>query len=138
MMDHRGVLPVGAMANAGLGVFAMLTGIVGTLALASPIPLILVILCIAIAGAAATGTRTVAQSLAATSAPINRSGATSIMLACQFTGAALAPVIWVPIYTSQPVPGGGIALVASGTTALLAALILAIVHRTRYLARAGI
>lgn len=137
MMDRRGVLPVGTVANVGLGLFAMLTGIVGTLALDSPVPLILVIVCIAIAGASGTGTRTLSQSLAATSAPTNRSGATSVMLACQFTGAALAPIIWVPIYASQPVPGGGIALVAAGSTALLAALILAVVRRTGFLGRTG-
>lgn len=133
LMDRRGVIPVGAVMNLGLGVFAMVTGLVGTLALASPIPLVLVVLFIGLAGAAATGTRTLSQTLAATSAPSNRSGATSVMLACQFTGAALAPVLWVPVYTSQPVPHGGVALVASGTTALIAALILGVVHRTNFL-----
>lgn len=133
LMDSHGRLPVGALMNLGLGVFAALTGVVATVALASPIPLILVIFTIGVAGAAATGTRTLAQSLAATSAPTNRSGATSVMLACQFTGAALAPVIWVPLYTAQPVPHGGIALIASGSTALLAALILFVIHRTNYL-----
>lgn len=128
-MDRHGTMQVGALMNFGLGGFAMLTGVVGTLALASPIPLILVIVCIALSGAAATGTRTVVQKLAVTSAPTNRSGATSVMLACQFTGAALAPVLWVPVYTAQPVPDGGIALILGGTTAIVAGVLLFVVHR---------
>lgn len=133
LMDRYGRVPVGAWMNVGLGVFSALTGVVGTLALGSPVPLLLTIACIGLAGAAATGTRTLAQSLAATSAPTNRSGATSIMLACQFSGAALAPLIWVPIYTAQPIPHGGVALTAAGGTALLAAAILFVVHRSRWL-----
>ena len=129
LMDKYGRLEVGGITHLMLGVFAAVTGIVGTLALPSPFPLILVIIAIAIAGAAATGTRTVVQNLAVTSAPSNRSGATSIMLACQFAGAALSPVLFVPLYEAQQVPGGGIALIAAGTTAFAAGLLLLVVRK---------
>ncbi|MFV0457723.1 MAG: MFS transporter [Actinomycetales bacterium] len=133
LLDRFGRVRAGGYLHLILGIFCAVTGIVGTLALPSPIPLILVVVSIAIAGAAATGTRTVVQGLAVTSAPTNRSGATSVMLACQFSGAALAPLLWVPIYESQPVPDGGIALVVAGSTAVIAGLILLLVHRTGWL-----
>lgn len=129
LMDRLGRIKVGGIMHLLLGTFCAVTGIVGTLALPGPIPLLLVIASIGIAGAAATGTRTVVQSLAVTSAPSNRSGATSIMLAFQFTGAALAPVLWVTMYEAQGVPNGGIALVAAGSTAFLAGLLLLLVRR---------
>lgn len=129
LMDKYGRLEIGSATHLVLGLFCAVTGIVGSLALPAPLPLILVILAIAIAGAAATGTRTVVQNLAVTSAPTNRSGATSVMLACQFGGAALSPVLWVPLYEAQPVPGGGIALIAAGATAFAAGLLLLAVRR---------
>lgn len=129
LMDRYGRMEVGGIAHIVLGAFCAITGIVGTLALPSPLPLLLVIVAIAIAGAAATGTRTVVQNLAVTSAPSNRSGATSIMLACQFTGAALTPIIWVPLYEAQPLGQGGIALVAAGATAFIAGINLLIARR---------
>lgn len=129
LMDKYGRMQVGGIAHLLLGLFCAITGVVGTLALPGPLPLLLVILAIAVAGAAATGTRTVVQNLAVTSAPSNRSGATSVMLACQFAGAALSPVLWVPLYEAQPVPDGGIALVAGGASAVLAGLLLLLARK---------
>ena len=78
------MLALGAVTLTLLGVGTALTGVVPTVVLMN--------IAIAVAGAAATGTRTVAQTLAVTSAPTNRSGTVSVMLACQFGEAAIAPV----------------------------------------------
>lgn len=51
------------------------------------------------------------------------------MLACQFAGAALSPVLFVPLYEAQPVPDGGIALIAAGTTAFAAGLLLLVIRK---------
>ena len=74
------------------------------------------------------------QTLTVTSAPANRSGATSVMLACQFGGAALAPLLWVPIFLADADRGGdgGFALVACGVPAVVAAAVLAVVYRMRW------
>ncbi len=119
LMDRYDMLAVGAVTLTLLGVGTALAGVVPTVAL--------MILAIALAGAAATGTRTVAQTLAVTSAPGNRSGAVSVMLACQFGGAAIAPVLWVPIY---PNPDGR-TLVLAGLPAVLAAGVLVLARRSR-------
>jgi MFS family permease len=42
------------------------------------------------------------QSLAATAVPANRGGALSVLFAFRFTGLALAPLIWLPIFESSP------------------------------------
>jgi MFS family permease len=109
-----------------LGVGAALCGLTPNVAV--------LVIAIGVAGAAATGTRAVVQTLAVTSAPANPSGATSVMLACQFGGAALAPLLWVPIFLADAARGGdgGVALVACGIPAVVAAIILAVVYRMRW------
>lgn len=124
LMDRFDMLAIGAVTLTLLGVGTALTGVVPTVALMT--------LSIAVAGAAATGTRTVAQTLAVTSAPGNRSGAVSVMLACQFGGAALAPVLWVPIHQDLD----GATLVLAGIPAVLAAGVLMLARRSRS-ARSG-
>lgn len=96
------MVAIGAVTLTLLGVGTALTGVVRTV--------VLMIIAIAVAGAAATGTRAVAQTLAVTSAPTNRSGAVSVMLARQFGGAAIAPVLWVPMYPTL----GGLTLDVGG------------------------
>jgi MFS family permease len=123
LMDRFNMLKVGAAMQVVLGVGAALIGVVPTLAL--------MIICIGVAGAAATGTRTVAQTLAVTSAPTNRSGAVSVMLACQFGGAAIAPLLWVPIYQDSQ----SAALVLAGIPAILAGLVLLVARRLNWAER---
>ena len=123
LMDRFNMLGVGAAMQVVLGVGAALVGVVPTLAL--------MIICIGVAGAAATGTRTVSQTLAVTSAPTNRSGAVSVMLACQFGGAAIAPLLWVPIYQDSQ----GAALVLAGIPAVLAGLVLLVAWRLPWAGR---
>ena len=60
------------------------------------------VLAVTVAGSAAAGTRVLVNSLALQSTPRNPAGATSIALAVQFIGAAVAPAI-VPIYHGSAV-----------------------------------
>jgi predicted MFS family arabinose efflux permease len=53
------------------------------------------------------------NTLAVRSAPDNRAGAVSVIGAFKFTGAALAPVIWLPLYDTH----AWLAFVAAGVTA---------------------
>jgi MFS family permease len=120
LMDRFNMLAVGAAMLVVLGVGAALIGVAPTIAL--------MVVCIGVAGAAATGTRTVSQNLAVTSAPTNRSGAVSVMLACQFGGAAIAPLLWVPIYQDSQ----SAALVLAGIPAILAGLVLLVARRLKW------
>lgn len=124
IMDRFGLLRIGAIAYLFLGIGVALSGIAPTVAL--------MVIAIAIAGAAGTGTRTVASSLAATSAPTNRAGAVSVMLACQFTGAAISPIIFVPMYENVQ----GVALVVAGIPAVVAAVVTVFARR-RWAGRTG-
>jgi MFS family permease len=52
--------------------------------------------------------------LAVDAAPQNRAGAVSIVGACRFTGNALAPVVWLPLFNTHawlPFAGAGVVLV---------------------------
>lgn len=126
LLDRLGVLRVGSAAHVLLGAGCMAVGL--TVHLPAAVGVGAMVLIIAVAGMGGTACRSSAQNLAVTSAPSNRAGASSVMLACQFGGSALAPILWVPIFT-----GGSpsAALYAAGVPALLAALALAIVWRTR-------
>ncbi|MDO5500907.1 MAG: hypothetical protein Q4F67_14625, partial [Propionibacteriaceae bacterium] len=95
--------------------------------------LVLACLFLALAGSASTATRAVVQQLAVTSAPANRSGATSVMLACQFGGAALAPVLWMPIYQFDH----HVAMLTGGIPAFFGGVLLLIVWRLRAARRAA-
>lgn len=112
LLDRYGRLAFGAVVHALLGVGAAAAGLSPWLAL--------MIVFVAIAGAAATGCRAVAQSLAVTATADNRSGATSMMLAWQFGGGAVAPILWVPLYAVA----AGTTLVAAALPALAAAALL--------------
>lgn len=112
LLDRYGRLRFGGVAHLVLAA--------GTAAMGLSPWLGLLIASIVVAGAAGTGTRTTVQTLAVTSAPQNRSGATSVMLACQFGGAALAPLLWVPLYSGQ----GPSTMFVVALPALLAGLVL--------------
>jgi len=90
LVDARGVRLVGIGVLVALGLAVAGTGPVGNVAVLA----ILVALC----GASSTGGRLVANTLALASTPANRAGATSMTLAWQFLGSALAPLAWLPLY----------------------------------------
>ncbi|SFN73218.1 Predicted arabinose efflux permease, MFS family [Pseudonocardia ammonioxydans] len=81
---------------------------------------------IAAVGVAVTGLRTTVNAIAATSTDGNRAGAASLALAFQFFGGALAPLIWVPLYTDV-----GAAGFAATAVAPVAALVLLAAVRDR-------
>ncbi|WP_432559507.1 MFS transporter [Granulicoccus sp. GXG6511] len=125
MMDRYGQLKIGGLAHLVFGLFASLVGV--TALVGGAVGLGLACLLLAVAGSASTATRAVVQQLAVTSAPANRSGATSVMLACQFGGAALAPILWMPIYEVNHV----LAMLTGGAPAFVGGLILLLVWRMR-------
>lgn len=77
---------------------------------------------LAVGGVAGLATRVTVNALAVTSVPGNRGGAASVMLACQFLGGSLAPLVLVPIYRQDAAIGlisaAGGAAVAIGVLAL--------------------
>ena len=81
---------------------------------------------IAAVGVAVTGLRTTVNAIAATSTDGNRAGAASLALAFQFFGGALAPLVWVPLYTDV-----GAAGFAATAVAPVAALVLLAAVRDR-------
>lgn len=125
LMDRYGRLKIGGFAHLVFGVFASLIGV--TALIGGAVGLGLVVLFLALAGSASTATRAVVQQLAVTSAPTNRSGATSVMLACQFGGASLAPLLWVPIYEIDR----SLAMGTGGIAAFLGGVLLLVVWRRR-------
>lgn len=112
LFDRRGRLVPGAAASAALGLAVCATGLVAGLPL--------LIAALAVAGGAAAGARGLVNQLAVTSSRHNPAGATSVMLACQFAGGAIAPPLLVPIYEHS----GAVALVAAGIPAIVAAGVL--------------
>ncbi|KAA9156714.1 MFS transporter [Amycolatopsis acidicola] len=93
LLDRAGARTVGLAMNALLVTGVLVAAFSGTIALLA--------LGIVLAGIAVTGLRSTVNSLAVTSAPGNRGGASSLALSLQFFGGALAPALWVPLYTSS-------------------------------------
>lgn len=127
LMDRFGGLPVGSISLLGLGVACLITASTAGWPVVPGVTV--VVLAVAFGGMSSTAARALTQTLAVSSAPQNRSGATSVMLACQFAGSALAPMIWIPFYeTGARTP----ALLTTAVPALLGGVILAVVWlRTR-------
>ena len=112
-----------------LGLSAMLATAAAAALLSVTGNLVLLVLLVAIAGAANTAGRVTVNSMAVRSTPGNRSGATSMMLAWQFLGGALAPLILLPIYHH----GAAQAFwVPAGAGALAALLYAGAVGRRRF------
>jgi MFS family permease len=112
-LDLMGARIFGIAGGLALGVTSMLLGITGNLA-------VLVAL-VAASGAASIASRVTVNSLAVRSTPGNRSGATSMMLAWQFLGGAVAPVALLPVYGTH----AGLALIGAGCATIAAACVLA-------------
>lgn len=117
LADRRGVVGAGAAASLLLAVAVAASGAAGRL----PVLLVLAF----VAGAAATGSRVTFTRLAVDSTPSNRGGATSVVMACQFLGGALAPVVWIPVYDRHALLG----FVGAASGAVLAAVLLALAGR---------
>lgn len=128
LIDRLGLFPVGMAAHALLGLSCLVIGLTAGLPVA--IGVTVMVLAIAVGGMSGTATRSVAQNLAVTSAPTNRSGASSVMLAFQFGGSALAPLVWVPLFYGWSAAGS---LMVTGAPAILSGLVLVAV----WLARRG-
>ncbi|MDO5498350.1 MAG: MFS transporter [Propionibacteriaceae bacterium] len=126
LLDRLGLLPVGMVAHALLGLSALIIGL--TSGLPVGLGVTIMVSAVALGGMSGTATRSVAQNLAVTSAPTNRSGASSVMLACQFGGSALAPLLWVPLFTGWSAAG---AIMLTGVPAVLSGLVLAAVWLSR-------
>jgi ACDE family multidrug resistance protein len=105
------------------GAFAAITLAISTAALGVVPSIVVLLIVIVIAGAASASTRIASSGLAVASTPENRSGATSIALAWQFLGGALAPIVWIPVYESSIEIG----MAAAGSGAALASMILFVV-----------
>lgn len=126
LVDRLGLLPVGIVSHVVLGLAAVAIGLTSGLPAAPGVTLM--VLAVAIGGISGTATRAIAQNLAVTSAPTNRSGASSVMLACQFGGSALAPLVWIPLFTGWSTSGS---LMLAGLPAVLGGLVLALVWFAR-------
>ncbi|MFN8196335.1 MAG: MFS transporter [Nocardioidaceae bacterium] len=74
------------------------------------------VLAFALGGVAGLAARITVNALAVRSTPENRGGAASLMLACQFLGGAVAPLVLLPVYRQSsvlgPVVGAAFCLVA--------------------------
>jgi ACDE family multidrug resistance protein len=122
LMDRFGGLPVGSISFVLLALACFLAG--SSAAWPAGLGVAVVIIGVALAGMCSTAGRALTQSLAVTSAPQNRSGASSVMLACQFGGSALAPILWIPFFETGAY---SLSLLLTGVPALIAGFILAAV-----------
>ncbi|HEX4249960.1 MAG TPA: MFS transporter [Pseudonocardia sp.] len=80
----------------------------------------LLALCWTAAGAASSMLTVALQNLTVRAVPGNRGGALSAVSAFRFTGSALAPLAWLPLYYVHPTA----AFVAAGASLLVAAVAL--------------
>lgn len=110
--DRFGPRLCGAVAAVVTAVFVAAVGLTG-----SPLALAL---CWTAAGAGASMLTVVLQNLTVRAVPGNRGGALSAVSAFRFTGAAVAPLLWLPLYQASARE----AFTAAGLSALLAAVAL--------------
>ncbi|MEO9151545.1 MAG: MFS transporter [Lapillicoccus sp.] len=80
------------------------------------------------------------QNLAAREVPGNRAGAVSVVSAFRFSGGAVAPLLWLPLYPDlhrQGVPQAGLAFVLAGILAVLGGVCAAALRGVRPVVRPG-
>jgi MFS family permease len=102
----------------GVGVFALLAGVVAAAAWAPTVAALAV--ASALSGAAATGSRVVVNSLSVTSTPANPGGAASMTMSWLFLGSALAPLLFLPAYSHAVVVGFLLTASAAAAASILA------------------
>jgi len=122
--DRVGIRIAGATLALGMALAAVIAGLAPAL--------IVMVVGMLIGGAANTGVRAATSVLAVRTVPDNRGGAVSFVLAFQFVGAALAPVIWVPLYHAN----GDQVLAWAGGGAAVAAVLLGLFSGTSKTQRA--
>ncbi|MEW1860501.1 MFS transporter [Streptomyces sp. NBC_00669] len=116
LTDRYGAKLCGTVAAVVSAVFVTLCGITG-----SGVTLALAWLG---AGVSASMVTVALQNLTVRAVPGNRSGSLSAVSAFRYSGSAIAPLCWLPIYNSSP----SASFVAAGATALLAAVALPLVR----------
>ncbi len=121
--DRIGLRRFGVIAATLLATTIALAGLATTVLAA--------VVAMAVAGAASTAGRLTSTSLAVTSTPGNRAGATSVALAWQFLGSALAPVAFLPLYRHHVEAS----FLLAGAGAAAAALLLALPVKTLLMLR---
>jgi MFS family permease len=104
-LDRFGVRRFGVLGCVSLGTGAVVAGVSPTL--------VVLIGALALSGIAGLACRVVVNSMAVRSSPINRGGAASLMLACQFLGGALAPIVLIPVYRQGATTGLAVAAISS-------------------------
>jgi MFS family permease len=113
LIDRRGPLDMLMLGAAGSALTIPLVGLApsaGALAAAW-----------ALAGVASQTVWATVYTLAVDAAPGNRAGAVSIVGACRFTGNALAPVVWLPLFNAHewlPFAAAGVVLALLSVLAL--------------------
>jgi MFS transporter, ACDE family, multidrug resistance protein len=115
LLDRVGVRRFGLLAYGLLATGSVLAGL-------SPWLLALVA-ALALSGVAGLAARVTVNSLAVRSTPDNRGGAASLMLACQFVGGAVAPLVLVPVYRQSATLGlavGAVFCLVAGVVLLAA------------------
>jgi len=112
LLDRLGARWCGAVASVVTAGFVACVGLIHA-------PWLLA-LCWTAAGAGASMLTVALQNLTLRAVPGNRGGALSAVSAFRFTGSALAPVAWLPLYYAHPVA----AFVAAGASVLVAAVAL--------------
>ncbi len=104
-LDRFGVRRFGALGCLALGAGSVVAGVSPTLSV--------LIGALGLSGVAGLACRVVVNSMAVRSSPANRGGAASLMLACQFFGGALAPMLLIPVYRQGATLGLVVAAIAS-------------------------
>lgn len=112
LLDRLGARWCGAVASVVTAGFVACVGLIHA-------PWLLA-LCWTAAGAGASMLTVALQNLTLRAVPGNRGGALSAVSAFRFTGSALAPVAWLPLYYAHPMA----AFVAAGASVLVAAVAL--------------
>jgi MFS family permease len=110
-LDRVGVRRFGALGCLALGAGAVTAGV--------STALMVLIGALAVSGIAGLACRVVVNSMAVRSSPANRGGAASLMLACQFLGGALAPMLLIPVYRDGATTGLAVAAISSVVAAAL-------------------
>jgi MFS transporter, ACDE family, multidrug resistance protein len=119
LSDRLGTIRFGAGCMVVLAAGATLIGHAGNV--------VELIVLVAVSGTCSTGARILVNSLAVTSTPSNRSGATSITLSSLFLGSATAPLVCIPAYHAGHERG----LLVAGSGAATAAGLLVLTHWRR-------
>ncbi|HEX4361683.1 MAG TPA: MFS transporter [Pseudonocardia sp.] len=112
VLDRAGARWCGAIAALVTAAFVACVGLIHT-----PWPLAV---CWTAAGAAASMLTVALQNLTVRAVPANRGGALSAVSAFRFTGSAVAPLAWLPLYAVQPAA----AFVAAASSLLVAVVAL--------------